>query len=135
MTAPSPRAVDCRVLVVDDDPMFVRLTQRILRSLGCTIDSATSGTEALRRIEQDPSYDLLLLDVLMPDTSGPQVAAQIRVRHPDIPVLFMSGHTRETCAGHGLTPDAAFIAKPFNAQTLRARVDELLRRDVAETPC
>ena len=126
MSAPAPLLhPGCTVLVVDDEPMFVKLAQRVLRSVACRVLSAANADEAMRAVESD-QVDLVLLDVVMPDVSGPQVAERVRAARPAMPILFMSGHGRDDCLAHGLPPDAPFLAKPFEARALREQVGTLL---------
>jgi DNA-binding response OmpR family regulator len=77
--------------------------------------------------------DLLLLDVVLPRTSGPEVARRAVELRPGIRVLFMSGFTDDTLTRHGLRPSTTeLLEKPFTPETILARVRSLL--DVPATP-
>jgi two-component system, cell cycle sensor histidine kinase and response regulator CckA len=67
-------------------------------------------------------FELLLTDVVMPEMSGPELAVKLRVMHPDLPVLYMSGYTDDVLSAHELSQDAtAFLRKPFgNAELITA---------------
>lgn len=111
------------ILLVEDEQMVRRLAARALSQAGYQIVEAASGVEALTLMERDPQrIQLLLSDVVMPDLSGPELLQQIRVEHPTLPVLFMSGYPDDELIRHKLpTQTGSILAKPFV-------VDELLRR-------
>jgi CheY-like chemotaxis protein len=73
--------------------------------------------------------DALLTDVIMPGMSGTQLAAELRRRRPDLPVLFMSGYTSGPApGGQELPPDAPLIRKPFDTETLLRELHRVLTR-------
>ncbi|MBB6673577.1 response regulator [Cohnella nanjingensis] len=116
------------VLVVDDEAANVRI---LLNLLGdeYNVLSAFSATEALRKLEENPRIDLLILDVMMPEMSGIDLCRTVRENRSvlDLPVLFAtvkdSLHDIELCFRAGGND---FIAKPFDPKTLAARVRTLL---------
>jgi len=123
--APKPVApVHAKVLLVEDDEGVRDLLVGILTHYGYGVDAYASAEEAL--LHTGP-FDLLLSDVLLPGMNGPDLAREMRRRHPGLAVLLMSGDT-----GHVVDPrelDAGgFLQKPFNARTLIERVEELLTR-------
>jgi DNA-binding NtrC family response regulator len=76
--------------------------------------------------------DLLLFDVRLPDTSGPQLALKIHERHPGIPVLFVSGWANELVNPDTLTPLRwEFLPKPFEPEILVDRIQRLLKQSQA----
>jgi two-component system cell cycle sensor histidine kinase/response regulator CckA len=118
-----------RILVAEDEEAVRRLLCAILRAKGHTVIAAASGEEALAYASRPgrPAIDLLLTDVVMPGTSGPDLLAKLREREPDLPGIYMSGYSEDAVAGHGeLLPRAPFIEKPFTAEQITATVDAVL---------
>jgi CheY-like chemotaxis protein len=118
------------VLVVEDDPNVREVVVRALRGNGYRVLVAASGQE-VRDVSgaQAADLDLLVADVIMPGQGGREVAEELRRRRPGLPVLFISGYTRDTFAEGGeLTPGTAFLPKPFTTPILLGRVRDLLDR-------
>jgi len=116
------------VLIVEDEDAVRRSAERILRSAGYRVLSADSGEDALSLCQdQGEEVDLLLADVVMPQMSGPELAAQLTLHRPRLKVLYMSGYTDDAIGKHGvLAPEIAFIGKPFAAVALASKVREVL---------
>ncbi len=72
-----------RILVVDDEEIVLRSCQRALAADGREIDTAANGAEALERVERAP-YDVLVLDIMMPNIDGLEVLQRVKESHPDI---------------------------------------------------
>ena len=116
------------VLLAEDEEPVRNLTQRILEQAGYTVLAATDGAEALRLFRQNRSaISLVLLDAVMPNLSGCEVFAQIRVESPETKIIFVSGYSQETAlAGMDLGAAVRLIAKPFDAATLLRTVREVI---------
>ena len=117
-------------LVVDDERISRHVASRMLRELGLRVLEADGAEEALDvfRIAQHP-IDLVLLDVVMPDTDGVELAEQILAHRPGQRIIFMSAHSAEVLAEHGLQElEVIFLAKPYTMDELRAKVDEAMDR-------
>jgi DNA-binding response OmpR family regulator len=112
-----------RILVVDDEPAVLKFVLSALEEDFDTV-GATSGDEAALRL-RDGAFDLLLTDVCMPGINGVELARRARGLHPGLPVLFMSGYSRDYDID--LARDD-FIAKPFRSRQLVGRIDEILGR-------
>jgi len=116
------------ILVVEDDLSILPLLERILKSHGyevLTADSPIKARELAARHEGD--IQLLITDVVMPDTNGRELANQLRETQQNLLVLFMSGYTSNVIAHRGvLDDDVCFIQKPFDSQELGAKVRSLL---------
>src|SRR6185437_2451033 len=108
------------VLVVDDDPDVRGFMASTLEDQGYRVRQACDGREGLAQLEHEKP-DLVIVDFIMPGMSGADVAKQIRVRHPDQPILFVSGYS-ETDAVKSTTPDALLLTKPFRADALHKAV-------------
>lgn len=116
-----------RVLVVDDESSVLEFVDRVLRDAGYTTDRATDGPEALEIAERLGSFDLLLTDVLMPQMSGDELARRLRLTHPTLKVLYLTGYSdrlfkEKTVLWEG----EAFLDKPCTAAGLLQAVSLLL---------
>jgi len=119
---------DLRVLVVDDETNITDLVTTALRYEGFTVEAANGGTEALRAAESFRP-DLVLLDVMMPDRDGFQVAERLRNDGYDVPIIFLTARdtTDDKVKGLALGGDD-YVTKPFSLEELVARVRAVLRR-------
>ncbi len=122
-----------RVLVVDDTPMNLKITIRILEKLGVRADPAGNGKEALEALAQRP-YDLVLMDCQMPEMDGYEATAAIRKGQkkgePRVPIVAMTAHAmsgeREKCLAAGMDD---YLSKPVDNQKLARMVRKWLSRD------
>jgi hypothetical protein len=116
------------VLIVEDDDQLRRLTHRALASQGYTVLEADRGSAALDIARRHKGHiDLLLTDVIMPDTNGRKLAETIRAARPGLRVLYMSGYPDGAISSHGmLEPGVAYLAKPFTTAAVTRRVREVL---------
>ena len=117
-----------RILVVDDDKKSRRAIKEMVESLGHEPVIARSGVEALEKIGQE--IDLVLLDILMPGPNGYNVARRIRMKPEtnDMPIIMITGLGNFSAQLHAAQSGAdAFITKPVDIRTLRARTRSLLR--------
>ena len=124
------------VLVVDDERISRHVASRMLRELGLRVLEADGAEEALDvfRISQRP-IDLVLLDVVMPETDGVELARQILAHRPGQRILFMSAHPAEVLAEHGLQDlDVSFLAKPYTMDELLSKVRQAMERQVTPPP-
>jgi CheY-like chemotaxis protein len=116
-----------KVLLVEDDERVRAFAEEALRDLGYEVVAAESAAEALARAAQEPDVALLLTDVVMPDTNGRELADQVLKLRPGLPVLYMTGFTRNAVVHNGmLDPGVNFMAKPFTVDQLAAKVSEAL---------
>jgi DNA-binding NtrC family response regulator len=116
------------ILVVDDDPDTRRILSIALRRTGYAVLTAESGPEALA-FYPEGGVDLLIVDVVMPEMTGPQLVDAVLKRDPEAQVIFISGYTREQIAAYGPnTSRYPLIPKPFNIESLLSTVKHNLRR-------
>ncbi len=116
-----------RVLVVDDEPYIVEMLSMSLRYAGYRVSTAHSGAQAQREAVVNPP-DLVILDVMLPDTSGFDLLHRLRTNHQP-PVLFLTARDSVEDRVHGLTLGADdYVTKPFSLEEVVARVGAILRR-------
>ncbi|MCC6217337.1 MAG: GAF domain-containing protein [Polyangiaceae bacterium] len=128
--APTHAAGGETLLLVEDDPAVQRLTDRILRAAGYGVIVTGSASEALERLSGEPRpVDAVLTDIVLPDSSGVALAERLRVAHPELRVVFMSGYPGDAFSGR-LEADATthFVAKPFTPEELTRKLREVLDR-------
>jgi len=118
------------IVLVEDDESVRSLVQVMLESKGYRVLAAAGAAEAERLCaERAGDVDLLLSDVVMPEVNGRVLAERLAAVTPSLRVLFMSGYSDEAVYRHGeISPDAAFIEKPFTDRTLARKVREVLDR-------
>jgi two-component system cell cycle sensor histidine kinase/response regulator CckA len=116
------------VLLVEDEPAVRAIASRVLRQLGYRVLEAKTGSEALRLSEElGQDCPLVLTDVIMPEMSGPELAARLQERIPNARIVFMSGYTDDSIVRHGMLPKhAAFLQKPFTVEQLKTKIREVL---------
>lgn len=121
------------ILVVEDDVRVRDFTQTALAVFGYTVLSAQDADRALRISEEYAGpIHLLLTDVVLPETSGRDLAEQIRRKRTDTAVLYMSGYTREALISRGeIEPEYGYLQKPFLPESLAAAVRGALGPAVA----
>ena len=123
-----------RVLVVEDEPGIAFALEADLTQEGYDVRVAKTGDEALR-YAREGSFDLMLLDVMLPGKDGFDVCRELRrtgIRTPII-VLTAKAHEAEKVMGLELGADD-YVTKPFSPRELRARIKALLRRTMPDTP-
>ena len=100
---------------------------------GCAVLEASDGPEALRVAQRYRGrIDLLVADVVLPKMGGCEVAARLTALRPGLRVLYLSGHTEDAVAQHGvLAQEVAFLQKPFAALALAQKVREALGEQIA----
>ncbi len=94
------------VLVVDDDPLVLEVTESMLQQIGCTVVSATTPSQALVRIVEDPSIEILITDINMPRMDGYELAQRAKQLRENLKVILLSGGEVD---GRGFP----LIRKPF----------------------
>lgn len=117
-----------RILVVDDEEYIVDLLSTSLRFQGFTVETASDGQEALRRVT-DFRPDLMLLDVMMPLLDGFEVCRRLRADGDLTPVIFLTARDAKDDMLSGFTKGGDdYITKPFSLEEVVARINAVLRR-------
>jgi PAS domain S-box-containing protein len=129
-TAPPPWSGHGTVLVVDDDENVRLATAALLERLGLTVLTAADGRAGLQVFEVSPdTIDCVLLDVTMPGMPGTEVAHAIHQVRPDVPIVLMSGYSKEDINVHLVESQPIyFLPKPFQLADLRAQLLAIFAR-------
>lgn len=116
------------VLLVEDEAALLKLSEKLLTSLGYKVLAAASPVTALQMAQSHPDkIDLLLTDVVMPEMNGPSLRKQLELVLPGIKCMYMSGYTANVIANRGmLGEDVPFLQKPFSRAELAAKMREAL---------
>jgi len=123
-----------KIYVVDDDPEIGVLLQTYLSKNGFQVACALDGLSFLDAVAQDSSYDLVVLDIMLPDIDGFEVCRRLRT-FSQVPVIMLTANSDETDRIIGLEIGADdYLAKPFNPRELLARIKAILRRSGTSEP-
>jgi two-component system cell cycle sensor histidine kinase/response regulator CckA len=116
------------ILVTEDEALVRKVTVSILEDSGYSVLSARDADEAMRLAEHCSSVDLLVADVMMPKTTGPELAEKLARSRPGLRVLFISGYDRDELIQMRMLKKqaGAFLRKPFTRTQLASKVRELL---------
>ncbi len=115
------------ILLCDDNPEVLRVTQRTLESAGHRVLAASSPQVALQlAAEAHAGLDLIITDLVMPEMNGRELAHRLTARRPQVGVLFLSGYSAEAVGNDGRADCDDLLQKPFTAQALTERVAEVL---------
>ena len=126
------RSVVARLLVIEDDDIIGVNLVRALSAEGWTAQRVASGDEALRAVDED-QFDLIVLDLGLPDVDGIELCGQLRTREPGATVVILSARAEEIEVVVGLDSGADdYITKPFKLAELLARLRAHLRRSAAQ---
>ena len=120
-----------RVLVVEDEDSVRTVVMRTLQSEGYEVLGAREGGEALRELEEvGGAVNLVLTDIVMPGMGGRQLAAELSRKYRLIPIVWMSGHARESELQRGeLSRDEPFLQKPVTADMLLETVAQVIEKN------
>ncbi|MFN8474057.1 MAG: response regulator transcription factor [Anaerolineae bacterium] len=123
----TPTPISQTILVVDDDRPLSEMIGTFLRHVGYSVDKAHSGQEAVEALLRAVP-DLVLLDVMLPDTTGWELCRRIRERW-DVPIIILSARTQTDDRVSGLTLGADdYLSKPFSLREMELRIAAVLRR-------
>ena len=129
---PAPEITGARtnekILVVEDDNDVREYVLDTLRELNYNVMGAATGDQALDIVSAERfEFDLMLTDVVLPGMNGRELAERIRRKRPNVPVLFMTGYSRNAIVHHGrLDPGVDLLQKPVTQEALALRVREIL---------
>ena len=113
------------ILVVDDEAAYREVLAKILTKVGYRVITAADGNEALTLWEHS-QFNLIISDVFMPNLNGYALAARIRAKDPNVPIILISGYLSQDTAKNLLGGCTAYIAKPVNPESMIATVHRLM---------
>lgn len=117
-----------RILIVEDDPQIAKVLRLNLKLSGHETEAVTTVQEAWDILRRD-HFDLLCLDIGLPDGSGIDLCEKVRSNGDETPILFMSARTDEATVVKGITTGADdYIRKPFGMEELKARMNKIMKR-------
>ncbi len=121
-----------KVLVIDDEDIVLTSCYRVLTPEGYDVKIATRGLDGLQMLKND-QYDVVLLDVKMPDMDGIEVLRRIKKEWPDIPVIIITGYSAISDAVFAIELGAYdYIEKPFVPNTILSAVNKALGYEMEE---
>lgn len=116
-----------RILVVEDEPLVLMVAVDLLEEMGCAVEEAANGLEALARMtEQRGAIDAAVIDIGLPDRKGDELAAELRQMRGDLPIVIASGHSEaDLKARFRGDTQVAVLTKPYSGQQLAAALQSL----------
>jgi DNA-binding NtrC family response regulator len=125
---PEPAPLRGHILVIDDEEAIREGLEMLLLTEGYSVDLAPNGTEGVRKLENHP-YDLVLLDLMMPDISGMQVLSEVRKRDRETPIFMITAYGSVEAAVKALKLGANdYFSKPWDNEKLIIEIDRMIAR-------
>lgn len=119
-----------KILIVEDDPQITKILKLNLRLSGLDTDNAITFQEAWGKISSD-HFDLILMDIGLPDGSGLDLCQRVRESGNDVPIVFLSARTDEASVVKGIKNGADdYLRKPFGLEELKVRVNKFIKKMV-----
>ncbi len=120
--------MSARILIADDEEIVIRSCLRILDGDDYQVEAVQDGREALRKIEENP-YDVMILDIMMPNMDGLEVLRRVKETHPNVDVIMITGLSQIDTAVQAMKLGAFdYISKPFEPDELKLVVQRALER-------
>jgi len=116
------------IMVVDDEPLIVKVVQDLFKEEGYKVITAISGQECLEKLKKT-SVDLILLDIMMPGMDGWDTCAKIKgdKKTEKIPIVFLTAKTDPVSRSMGGLASTAYITKPFDNKELKKTVESIIK--------
>jgi len=113
-----------KVLLVDDEEVFIDALARRMSKRGLQVDTAENGNVALEKAAQE-SFDVIVLDLAMPGLDGIETLERLRVQHPDVQVILLTGHGTVSTGVEAMKLGASdFLEKPCDFDELLSKIDQ-----------
>lgn len=117
-----------KILIIEDDPQITKILKLNLKLSGFDIENAMTFKDAWTKITND-HFDLLLMDIGLPDGSGLDLCQKVRESGNDVPIVFLSALTDEATVVKGIKNGADdYLRKPFGLEELKARVNKFVKK-------
>ena len=116
------------MLLVDDEPLVREVVSQTLRDVGYVVIEASNGFDAIKIASEraTEAIGLLVTDVVMPLMRGDDLASKVRLIHPDLKVIFVTGYGEDSVTAGRTTQTEAILEKPFAPSLLVSRIRDLL---------
>ncbi len=116
-----------KVLVVDDDPVVIRLVKEILKNQGYTVETAKDGIDAMVLVKKERP-DLIVLDIMMPELNGYDVLRTLKFadEYKDIPVLLLTAREQELDKRIGEMMGIDYLQKPVNREAFIEKIQNII---------
>ena len=121
------------ILIVDDEPMIVKMVSSRLRANDYEVKSAIDGEDALKKVKEEKPA-LIILDLMLPKMNGYEVCRRLKAdpEYRSIPIILFTARAQDRDEKMGYEAGAdAYIAKPFSANNLLAKMEKLLQRNLS----
>ena len=117
-----------KILIIEDDPQITKILKLNLKLSGYETENATTFQEAWSKINSE-HFDLLLMDIGLPDGSGLDLCQRVREAGNEVPIVFLSARTDEATVVKGIKNGADdYLRKPFGLEELKVRVSKFVKR-------
>ena len=117
--------IQTKILLVDDEELFVAAMHRRLAKRNMNVHTAYSGPEAIKKLNLDPEIDVVILDVKMPGMNGIETLKEIKKSFPVVEVIMLTGHATFESAIQGMKQGAFdYLLKPCDLEELLVKVEE-----------
>ncbi len=120
----------CQILIVDDEPIIIKVLSFVFKKEGCTVETANDGEEGMRKIKE-LKPKIVLLDVMMPKKSGLDLCSEVKSdpKFKDTYIILLTAKGQDDDVGVGYSEGADdYITKPFNLLDVVKKIKELLTR-------
>jgi len=121
-----------KIMLIDDNPDFIYMVKRSLQPFSNQYEvvGVNGGKECFELLEKGDIPDIILLDIMMPETDGWTLFAKLKERNEwsDIPIIFLTAKTDDYSKGFGKISAQDYIEKPFEIMDLKERIDKVLSR-------
>lgn len=115
-------ADEIKVLLVDDEPHFIKMLAERLVGRGFNVETAGGGSEAIEKVKDEP-YDAIILDLLMPDMDGLETLRQLKEMNPDLQIILLTGHGTVDKGVEAMKLGAMdFVEKPADFKELLEKI-------------
>lgn len=123
------KAKNKKVLVVDDDPVVIRLVKEILKNIGYEVETAKDGIDAMVLVQKEKP-DLIVLDIMMPELNGYDVLRTLKFtdEYKEIPVLLLTAREQELDRRIGEMMGIDYLQKPVNREAFIERIQKIIQK-------